>query len=235
MRKKLSNAIVRPGKEAKDEEVAAYRKALGVPESKDDYLKVFPAPAEGETLEAEVLASRGKWAERFHAANIPAEAAKGLIAAVMEDAAAQQAAEVAADKRYAEEGDAALKVLWPGDEYKKNDTFANRAAEKIFGEDFDAVRKIEDKAGRFVLDNPIFKKALAMIGREMGEGTLGPVVSDTERETMDGQVRDIQKQIDEAQAKGDSTRANDLYQRKMALIAKRDGNQPIVGAQGRAA
>ena len=92
-----------------------------------------------------------------------------------------------------------------------------------------------DKNGNFVLDNPLFVVVFARYGREMGEGRLGDVLSDSQRDSMSEQIDALQKQIDDAQAKGDNTKANDIYQKKMALIGKRDGDQSIVGAENRAA
>ena len=73
----------------------------------------------------------------------------------------------------------------------------------------------------------------AKVGREMQEGSFG-AITDDERSGIDDEIRAITKQIDEAQAAGDSKRANQLYQREQELRA-RMGSQPIVGAQGRAA
>ena len=60
-------------------------------------------------------------------------------------------------------------------------------------------------------------------------------LSESERDTIDDQIRELRGQIEDAQAKGDSKRANQLYQREQALIAKKDGRAPVVGAAGRAA
>lgn len=234
MRQKLSTAIVVPGKDAKPEEVAEYRKKIGVPEKHDEYLKAFPQPEAGQELPPETMASRSKWAERFHAANVPAEVAASLIQGVMEDAAAQLEATKAADAKYAKESEEALRREWPGEEFDRNKTFATRAAKELLGTDYDNAMKIEDKSGRFVLDNPIFAKLLAKIGREMGEDRIGPVISDSDKGALNNQISELRKQQSEAQSKGDGKRANELYQQEQQLLAKL-GNQPVVGARGRAA
>ncbi len=72
-----------------------------------------------------------------------------------------------------------------------------------------------------------------MLGREMGEGTLGPTLTDAESETIDDEIREVRKQITQAQSENDSKRANMLYQREQALIAKQKGGAPIVGSAGR--
>lgn len=234
MRQKLSTAVVIPGKDAKPEEVAEYRKKIGVPEKHDEYLKAFPQPEAGQELPSETLASRSKWAERFHAANLPAEVAASLIKGVIEDAAAQHEAIKAADAKYAKESEEALRREWPGEEYDRNKTFATRAAKDLLGADYESAMTVEDKTGRFVLDNPIFAKMLAKIGREMGEDRIGAVISDSDKGALNTQITDLRRQQAEAQSKGESKRANELYQQEQQLLAKL-GNQPVVGARGRAA
>lgn len=227
-----STAIVPPGKDAKPEEVTAYRKAMGIPETPEGYK--FP-DLPPERMTDEVKAERAAWAKEFHDAGLPAATAERLMAKFAEVAAAKEKSLVEQDKAFAEKAEEALKQEWPGDEYARNRTFANRAATQLLGADLDAAKKLETKDGRFVLDHPVMLKMLAKVGREMGESGLGSVMTDGEREGIEGQIRDLRKQISEAQQKGESRRANDLYRREQALLAKMRGSQPVVGAQGRAA
>jgi hypothetical protein len=231
MRQKLANAIIPPGKDAKPEEIAAYRQKIGVPETPDGYTWQDP---EGYTPTETDKAMRGTMAKAFHDANISAEAAKALTATYREMITAQAQAIKDADAKYAQESDAALKTEW-GADYEKNKTYAGRAAKEIFGDQFDDARNIEDKNGKFVLDNPIMLKALAKIGREMGEDRLGSVISDSDRSSINDQITSLRKQQSEAQAAGNSRKANELYQQEQALLAKLNGNQGVVGANGRAA
>ena len=75
-------------------------------------------------------------------------------------------------------------------------------------------------------------RIFSVIGREMSEGSLGPSLTDDEKDTVADEVRDIRKQIAEAQESGDSKRADQLYQKEQKLL-KKMGNKPIVGAAGR--
>lgn len=231
MRQKLSGAIMKPGKDAKPEEVAAYRKAMGVPDAPDGY--VFEDP-EGYTATDADKAIRGQFAKVFHDHNVPAETAKGLTEAYRQIVTAQAAEIKAADEKYAADSEAALKKQW-GADYDANVAVAERAAKHILGEDYAAARRLTDSTGRFVLDNPVMLRMLAKIGREMGEDGLRGGASESELATIDGQITDLRKQQSEAQAKGDSKLANQLYQKEQGLIAKRNGSQPVVGARGRAA
>lgn len=235
MRSKLSNAIIRPGKNASPEEVSAYRKALGIPEKHEEY--EFPElPA--EKLTPEVKESRAAWAKRFHDLSIPKETAKTLLQLVGDDSTKFKEAQVQADKEFAQQSEAALRSEWKGDEYDKNKNLANRAFSELAsraGIPVDVLSKLETKDGRFLMDRPELVKLFAVVGREMAEGTLGPTLTESEAETIDGQIKDLRTQQAEAQSSGNSKLANTLYQKEQALIAKRSGNKPIVGAQGRSA
>ena len=232
MRQKLATAIIRPGKDAKDEEVLAYRKALGIPETHEGYK--FPDLPEGQKLTDEIKASRELWGKRFHESDVPTEAAENLITAFNEDLQKGLEAQAAADKKYADEQSEALKTKW-GDDYEKNKNAANFAANELWGDTLDEVRKIETKDGRFVLDDARMLKGLAKVGLEMKEGSLGGTLTEGERDSAEVELKDVRKLIDEAQDKGDQKEANRLYQKEQTIIAKLSGTRPIVGAQGRAA
>jgi hypothetical protein len=233
MRKKLSAAIVKPGEDAPPEDVAAYRKALGIPEEASAY--EFPDLPEGMEMTEAVEQSRAVWAERFHNLEISATAAKELARMVNEDALAAMKAEIEADEKNAEEAEAALRAEWKGDDYDRNVEYKKRAVAEMFGEDLEAVRQLQLKNGRFALDDPRILKAFAKVGREMDEGSLGDVMTDADRDRTQTELAGITEGIEKAQAKGDRDEANRLYQKQMALIAKMNGSQPVVGAQGRAA
>jgi len=230
-RKRESQVRV-PGKDATDDEKAAYHKAIGVPEDPAEY--EFP---EVEDLTDEVKESRAAWGKRFHDLGLSKQVAKDLLTLVNEDAQSALAKQVEADKAFAQSQEDALKSEWKGD-LEKNKTLANRAFAEMAnraGLSLEALTKIETKDGRFLMDRAEIVKLFAGLGREMAEGTLGPAVSESERETMQEQLGDLRKQIDKAQAEGNSKRANTLYQREQAMIAKMQGNKPVVGVAGRVA
>lgn len=234
LRQQLSKAIIPPGKDAKPEDVATYRKALGVPDTPDGYK--FPT-AEGEVITDDIKAVRAEWAKEFHAANLSQAQVDQVLTKYAARAEAERTAIVEADKRHATSQDDALKKEW-GADYDRNKTFANRAFKDLAeraGVAVDELTKIETKAGRFLFDDARMLKVFATIGREMGEGNLGPVVSDSERNDMQSQLRTIRAGIETAKSKRDSGEANRLYQEEMRLIARISGNRPIVGSQGRAA
>lgn len=228
MRDQLAKAIVPPGKDAKPEEIAAYRKAIGVPEKPEEYK--FATPAGREPTDGD-KAFQGTMAKLFHGANISAEQAEKLNAGWNEYVDATMKAEAAADAKFAETATAELKAKW-GADYDKNLAFANRAAAKIYGDRLTDARGIQTKDGRFVLDHPLMVEAFATIGREMGEDRIGPAMTDSEKQTIQQQIDDLQTKRVAAQSKGDSVTAQRLADEQRALYAKLD-NSPIVGSQGR--
>ena len=223
-----------PGKDATDAEKAAYRKAIGIPDKVEEY--EFPVLSKEEMTD-EIKASRQEWGKRFHELGVPKAMAKQLVEHLSQDVAKQIQAQIEGDKQFAKTQEDALRAEWKGADFDKNHTLANRAFADLAqrnGLDVEALRKIETKDGRFLMDRAEIVRIFAGIGREMAEGTLGPTLTAAESETLDGQIREVRGQIAEAQANGDSKRSNMLYQREQALIAKQKGNKLVVGAGGRA-
>ena len=232
-RKRESQVRV-PGKNATPEELAAYHKAIGIPEKPEEY--EFSDLPEGLELTDQLKASRAEWAKRFQTLGIPKETAKELSKLANEEALAELKAEKEADEAFVKQQEAALRSEWKGEEYERNKTLANRAFSEIAnrtGLKLDDLTKIETKDGRFLMDRAEIVKMFAAIGREMSEGSLGPTLTESEKDTIDDQIRGVREQVAEAQASGDSKRANKLYQQEMALVAKRDGSKQIVGSRGR--
>lgn len=234
LRKRDSQVRV-PGKDADDKEVAAFNKAIGVPETAEEY--AFPEIPEEEMTEA-IQAEREGWAKFFHENSVPKSMADALTARFFEEQAAQIEALQAADKQFAEQQTENLKKKWQGDEFDKNTQFANNALVELAkrtGADVEALKQIETKAGRFLLDDAEMVQLFAAVGREMQTGSLGAPMSESERDTIDEQIADLRKRASEAQSNGDGKTANRLYQQEQDLIAKRDGSQAIVGQNARAA
>jgi hypothetical protein len=231
-RKRESQVRV-PGKNATDEEKSAYRKAVGIPEKPDAY--EFPDLPKGQELTDEIKASRQVWSQRFHELGISKDAAKVLSQLVNDDQEKYLATQVENDKAFAKSQEEALRNEWKND-FDKNKTFANRAFKDIAeraGLKLDALTKIETKDGRFLMDRAEIVKLFSVIGREMAEGSLGPALTEGERETVEDEIRSVRKEIAEAQAENDSKRANKLFQKEQALISKKQGNKPVVGSAGR--
>jgi hypothetical protein len=235
-RKQVSAAIRLPGKDANAEEMADFRKKLGVPDDSTGYKFARPEVVDEESFKSEDFQARlAEYAEKFHSKHLSSEQANGVMEMFLETELANREAVIAADAAYAAESMAALKKEWPGDEYERNTIAASRAAEAFLGEDYSSAKQIESKDGRLILDNPAFVKAFAKIGREMGEDRLGPTLSETDKGTIQDQIRDASAKKFESLSRGDKKGAADWDQKERTLIEKLSGSVPIVGEQGRAA
>jgi hypothetical protein len=231
-RTQLSTSIRLPKEDSTDEQVADFRKKMGIPETIEGY--EFSVP-EGHELTEEDTAFHTAAAELFHENNISAEQARGINEWWNEYASAVQEAQIEGDKEFAAETEAALKAEWPGEEYTRNKAFADHAATKVFGDQLDEVRNIETKDGRFILDHPSFVKMLAQYGREMQEGSLGNIMTESQRGDLQGEIDALEKKIEQATNSGDRSTANTLYQQQQELYRKSYGAGPIVGSDGRTA
>jgi hypothetical protein len=121
---KKANAIVPPTEKSSPEEVAAYRKAIGVPESPEGYqLKPEQLP-EGVTWD-ENVAKRA--AELAHKHNVPAAAMQEFMKFDMERAALMNQAAAGMIEQQLEAGRAELQRVY-GDKMPEKIELARRAA-----------------------------------------------------------------------------------------------------------
>jgi len=60
-------------------------------------------------------------------------------------------------------------------------------------------------------------------------------MDDRQITAQEDELQRIRDQITEAQARGDSKRANRLFADEMRIIGRQRGNAPIVGSRGRTA
>jgi hypothetical protein len=121
---KKANAIVPPNEKSTPEEISAYRKALGVPESPEGYnLKPEQLP-EGITWDDNV-AKRA--AELAHKHNVPAAAMQEFMKFDMERAALMNQAAAGMIEAQLESGRAELQKVW-GDKMPEKIELARRAA-----------------------------------------------------------------------------------------------------------
>jgi hypothetical protein len=121
---KKANAIVPPSEKSTPEEVAAYRKAIGVPESPEAYqLKPEQLP-EGVTWDDNVAK---KAAELAYKHNVPAAAMQEFMKFDMERAALMNQAAAQMIETQLETGRAELQKVW-GDKMPEKIELARRAA-----------------------------------------------------------------------------------------------------------
>jgi hypothetical protein len=247
LRKQLSTAVVKPGKladnatEAQKSEhaakMSAYRKAMDIPDEAKGYEFAKPEFMSDDEFKSEkTQATLANIAKVAHEAGAP----KAVVASLWDFyvRAEQQAMETAKaeDKKFVEQTEAQLRKDW-GADFDKNKVLATRAAHYMAekaGVDMAELKTMETKDGKLLLDHPIVMKMYAHIGREMGEGTLGPAHSETDIAGMEKQIEAKRDEINKLQAEGKGDQADREYQNLLAMRAKL-GNKPIVGSQNRAA
>ena len=228
-RKKLSKAVLVPGNDATDEEVTAYKEALGVPKDVDGY--EFPLP-EGVERTEEMMDAEDHWSNIFLNNNIPKETADILVEEFRNEVGKifQQKAEN--DEAYANFAESTLRKEWE-DDYDKNIIFASRASETLLGEDFEDARHLETTDGKYILDHPLMVKMFARLGREMGEGALGSVATEGEKETLMEQANSYREKRMDAYAKGNHAEARKWDEKERTILDKLHGGGPIVGTDTR--
>lgn len=155
--RKTEGMVKLPTADTPEEEVAAFYRSLGVPETADAYEITPPEMPEGYTWNPEAIDASLKeaaWRE-----GVTPKAFSALIQAQ----AKVEAAQLAEYQAQEEAATAALKTEW-GANYDKNVMLATRAAE----------------AGGLTIDNPVLanpdvQRVLANLGAKISEGSLGPV------------------------------------------------------------
>lgn len=140
--------IAMPGPDAKPEEVAAFRTAMGVPEKIEDYKVIPDNLPEGVTVDEAQLKP---FVEAAHKLGIPPDAMKQLVALEAQREAQREAAVKTVAKEELQKGFAMLRSEW-GDQYDTNIGLAGKAA-AVAGLDLESPG----------LTDPLVVKALAKI------------------------------------------------------------------------
>ena len=119
--------VIIPGQNASAEEIAAYDRALGVPEKSEDYAKLKPEKIpEGVNWPADIEKVYFDWARQNH---VPAETMRGLMGLHAKQLELQQASYYKTIEEHVERGRASLRQVWR-DDYNDNIAIAQRAAAK---------------------------------------------------------------------------------------------------------
>jgi hypothetical protein len=228
-RKKLSKSVTVPGKNASDEDLSSYREALGVPVDVDGY--EFPLEDGVERTE-EMMDAEDHWANIFLDNNIPKETADVLVREFKTEIGRIFEQKAANDETYAKHAEETLRREWE-DDYDKNIIFASRASEALLGDDYEDVRHLETTDGKYMLDHPLMVKMFAKLGREMGEGALGSVATEGEKDTLMEQANSYREKRVDAYAKGNHAEARKWDEKERLILDKLHGGGPIVGSDTR--
>ena len=230
LQSRLGRSVVKPGPDAGAEEVAAYRRQLGVPESAEGYDVTLPAdlPAalRGDPAGASLQQDFLKAMHEAGASNAVVQKALEWYYGTAAQGLAQQ--EKGASERRAE-AEESLRREWGGD-HQRNLNFAQRAV-RSFGDDaFVDFLQSQEVEGVKLGDHPAFVRAFAAIGRAMGEDQ--PLTGEGERGGGSLQARiDALHALQQSDPGRYASRA--VQSELQSLYARLYGGQPVVGSEGR--
>ncbi len=228
-RQKLSDVVPKPGKNATPEEVAAFRKAIGVPDSPGGYEIELPDDPRPEMQLDEAGEARlAGFLGAMHQAGAPPAAVQAAIDTYFAMVEESLDAVTEAAGRHRAAAEAELTKEWAGD-FKRNNELAKRAAHAFGGERFvDFIEKAKVD-GVTLGDHPELLRAFARIGRNMNEDGLHMGLSEHETKTTQDRIKDLQKRKLDAHDKGDYEEAQRLDTEQRLIYEQIYGDQPIVG------
>jgi hypothetical protein len=234
-RKKLSTAVVVPGKNATDEDIAAFRTGLGIPETADGY-KVELAD---EVLGGEEGAERFKsFTEAMHKLHVTQAQLQGIMDWYVPETEAVREATAKAEEnalnKSAEETKATLRREW-GTDAERNIGIAKTGAMEVGGQEFLDFSDSVIVDGMRLGDHPIWLRAMANVGHKLIEGE--PLVGMSDDQVLDLRSEQSTLLAEQAQAldAGNSVEAERLDRRLQEIARKIGGESPIVGSRGVAA
>lgn len=186
--RKANGSMIRvPAADAKPEEVAKFRKAIGAGEKQEEYTAAVDIGREATEADKPVIDAVAKV---MHANGVPLTAVKAVTKAVTELAVAQaqEADRVALGKRA--EAETALKKEL-GADYDKHIEVAIRARNAFGGKELVDFLDNTIVQGQKLGDHPVLVKAFGNVGLRMGEGDFIGAVGTSQRESVQGQIDTI--------------------------------------------
>jgi hypothetical protein len=172
--------VIVPGKDSPPEEVAAFRKAMGVPENPADYVKTITPESMPEGIEwSDKLA--GPYVDVAHRWNVPPGAMKELVNIRMKETQLQQEAEKLVIQQTQREGIEKLRTIWRGDFTNKLDLVRN------------AVKYVRGNNNTYGLGDPEVVRIIADLASRMNEDTFVNASASTAGfSSMKARANDIQ-------------------------------------------
>jgi hypothetical protein len=230
---RLGKSVVLPGKNASEEEIAAFRKRLGVPDSADGY--TLPLPEEVVSDEG-AMARLNAFREKMHKAGATPASVQAAYETYQEMVSAASEERTAAMEAAREKAEADLRKEWRGQEFDRNVSYAQRALQSFDGDKtFQSWVESAEVDGIKVGNHPQFLKLFAKIGRTMSEDSVHLAPSEDEVLSLNEQVSKLRDDKREAMKRGDRATAQRLDEQERQLYARLDGSAPIVGKSQRVA
>ena len=186
-----SGELAKPlAKDAKPEEVAAWRQANGIPEKPEGYFEKLPT---GRVIGKDDLPVFNEVAAKMHGHNVPPAAMHDLVEWYYGLADAESAKISEADKAEARAAEDDLRKAW-GDDYRANENHLENylsglpdGLQKAFREGFGA-------DGKKLVHNPEFKQWLANIAREFNPAGMTAVGgNESHMQSIDSELANLVK------------------------------------------
>lgn len=192
LRQKLSNAVVPPGSDASDDDVAAFRRRMGVPDKPEGYVISRPGDLpRGVDDTGAARAQEEEFLEVMHSAGATPEIVQAAFDWYYGSVA--EAGRDAADRAAAGRDQASRVLLreW-GDDYERNMDHARRAARAYGG---DGLVERLDAAG--LGNDPAVIRAFHLIGLELGEDEIFADAAPADRRLrLEERARDLRRRAD---------------------------------------
>lgn len=224
----MSRRVRLPGESASEEEAAAFRKALGVPDTADAYRIPVPEHVPADALEAEGMQDAFRRVrEAAHRAGASQDVLDAVIGAYWEIEADAVRATAANDQDALRQSETALRHEW-GPFYDRYTALAKEALDRLpYGKE---LTQAELKNGALLGNDPNFIRLMAALGRATGEG--GVQIGRTSVEggqDMRKRYDTLSRDLHEAYARGDMDKARELDAERSELSERLHGTGPIVG------
>lgn len=224
----FSQRVKVPGEDANEEDLAKFRKLMGVPETVDNYTLSRPDHIDEGTFESEEFQGMLQGVVgRMHEAGATQAQVDAAIGTYFELEAAQQAATKQNDERFQKDAEAGLRQEW-GEDYDANLSFAKQALSKFeFGED---LKQTELSNGMLLGSNPDFLRVMANYGRMTGEGSLQLGLRGTEAgANLQKQYDTLTEDMHNAMALGNTEKAKRLDAERRDIGESLFGTGPVPG------
>ena len=216
LERKLGGSVTPPGDGASEDELSAFYRRIGRPDSADGYdIKPFEGVPEDVHDNPANVEVRNRFLNAAHGAGLTQDQAQAVIDFYYgEVTGAAHPADTAGLE-------ADLRREW-GSDYEKNVQYGERAFQAFADPD------LTDKLGSVIGDAGLLRM-FARIGRRMGEagatGMTGSAAGETQRRNMEKEMHDL--------AGSDDYWTNEAKQRRMSELAgKLAGRHPIPGMPG---
>ncbi len=233
-RQQLSGSVRVPGRKASREDIAAFRRALGVPDRPEGYAVAPPEGLPGSLDMDEAGKARlDTYLKGMHEAGAtPGVVQRGIdlyYGFLAEGLGTRERAAVEAR----EKANADLTREW-GADAKRNDECARRAFDTFGGERFAVFVENAEVGGVKLGDHPEMRRIFAAIGRAMGEDRLHAPGGGEQGKSAQERIDEIHSWQHSDDPKESEKYKTDAVQAELrGLYQRLEGDRPIVGAGGR--